>query len=303
MKPVLTTIQKRARRKYLTYSFIFSLANLNSPLRKSYWNTYHCCKNVWHNKEVSDRYLSKYCKNRWCLVCAAIRTAVLINTYMPIVAEWKDKSFLTLTVKNCSVEMLRSKLKEMNKVFYNAIHDGRRLKRKKIDVKAIKKMETTYNTKTKEYHPHFHIITETTEQAEYLLEYWLKHFGKDEVNELGQKVVPANDKGMKELFKYFTKIITEGNPIPPENLDEIFCAIKGMHTVRPFGFKVSLPDNPDDIEFDVEKIELAENEYLELFGWEQEIHDWVSKRTGECLSGYEPSKQFESLVKQFEKKG
>ncbi|MCR4292995.1 MAG: hypothetical protein NUV76_08985, partial [Candidatus Kuenenia sp.] len=122
-------------------------------------------------------------------------------------------------------------------------------------------------------------------------------------NELCQKVVPAEDKGMKELFKYFTKIITEGNPIPPENLDEIFCAIRGMHTVRPFGFKVSLPEDPDDIEFDVEKIELAENEYIELFGWEQELHDWVSKQTGEMLSGYEPSEQFELLVKQFEKKG
>lgn len=298
---VLTTIQKRARRKYLTYPFIFSLIGLDSPMKKAYWNTFHCCKDVWHNKEVSDRYLAKYCKQRWCLVCASIRTAVLINAYQPILAEWKDKSFLTLTVKNCSVEALRSKIKEMNKVFYNAIQLGR--KRKGINVLCVKKMEVTYNDTRKDYHPHFHVIVETREQAEFIQAYWLKHFGKDEANELCQKIVPATDASMVELFKYFTKIITKNKIIPPENLNEIFCAIRGMHTVRPFGFKVSLPENPDDIEFDVEKIELAENEYIELFGWEQELHDWVSKQTGEMLSGYEPSEKADAWVKQFEKRG
>jgi len=297
----LTTIQKRARRKYLTYPFIFSLIEVaNSPMKKAYWNTYHCCKDVWYNKEVSDRYLAKYCKNKWCLVCASIRTAQLINAYKPVLETWKEKSFLTLTVKNCSELELRKKLKEMNKIFYAGIELGR--KRKGIFVKCVKKMECTYSETRKDYHPHFHVVTETKEQAEFILDYWLKHFEKEEVNELAQKVLPASDGSMVELFKYFTKIITKGKIIPPENLNAIFCAIKGMHTVRPYGFSVALPDDPDEIVFDVEAIELKDNDYLPHFGWEQDLHDWISWKTGEMLSGYEPSKKAVAWTKQFEEK-
>lgn len=292
-----TVIQKRARRKYLTYPFIFEMIKIDSPLKKSYRNTFYCCKDIYSNEETAKtgRYLSKYCKNRWCLVCASIRTAVLINVYKPILSEWKDKHLLSLTIRNCSAELLRKKVQEMNTVFYDAVRVDRKRKGS-IKIKCVKKMEVTYNSDRKDYHPHFHVITETVEQAEFIYDYWLKHFDKEEANNKCQSIVPADNNSMIELFKYFTKIITKKKVIPPENLNEIFIAIRKMHTVRPFGFQVLLPDDEEEIEFDLESKELSD---YDVYGWEQDLHDWVSKVTGEKLSGYVPSDKAKKWVEQF----
>ena len=295
-----TVIQKRARRKYLTYPFIFEMIKINSPLKKSYRNTFYCCKDVYCNEETAKtgKYLSKYCKNRWCLVCASIRTAVSINTYRPILVKWIDKQFLTLTVRNCQVDVLRKTIKEMNKVFYDAIDLGRRLKKNSLKIKCVKKMEVTYNSELKNYHPHFHCIIETKTQAEYMLDYWMRHF-PDDTDYRAQKIVKADDNSMIELFKYFTKIITKKKVIPPENLNEIFMAIRKMHTVRPFGFQVLLPGDDEEIEFDEESVDALD---YDVYGWEQDLHDWVSKVTGEKLSGYVPSDKVKKWVEQFEEK-
>jgi len=293
-----TVIQKRARRKFLTYPFIYAMLKLDSPMKKSYWNTWHCCREVYSNEESAKtgRYLSKYCKNRWCLVCASIRTAVLINTYRPILSKWEDKCFLTLTIKNCVVEILREKIQEMNKVFYDAVRVDRK-KKDSLKIKCVKKMEVTYNSDRKDYHPHFHVITETREQAGFLLDYWLEHYAKEEADIQAQKIKKADDDSMIELFKYFTKIVTKKKAIPPENLNEIFIAIRKMHTVRPFGFQVLLPDDEEEIEFNLESEETSE---LNIYGWEQDLHDWVSQVTGEKLSGYIPSDRVKRWAEQFE---
>ena len=294
-----TVIQKRARRKYITYPFISELLKIDSPLKKSYLNTWHCCKSVYCNEETAKtgRYLSKYCKNRWCLVCASIRTAVLINTYKPILSWWNDKHLLTLTIRNCSEELLRKKVQEMNAVFYDAVRLDRKKKKGSLGIKCVKKMEVTYSEKLKNYHPHFHIITETLGQASYLLDYWFDHYGREEVNSQGQDIKKADDESMIELFKYFTKIVTKKRIIPPVNLNEIFIAIRQMHTVRPFGFKVLLPEDDEEIEFDEESVEALD---YDVYGWEQDLHDWVSKVTGEKLSGYIPSDKVKKWVEQFE---
>jgi hypothetical protein len=294
-----TVIQKRARRKFLTYPFIYAMLKLDSPMKKSYWNTWHCCREVYSDQESAKtgRYLSKYCKNRWCLVCASIRTAVLINTYRPILSNWEDKCFLTLTIKNCVVEILREKIQEMNKVFYDAVRVDRK-KKDSLKIKCVKKMEVTYNLENKDYHPHFHVITENFKQAEFLVNYWLEHFKKDlEAIKKCQDIEGADDNSMIELFKYFTKIVTKKKAIPPENLNEIFIAIRQMHTVRPFGFQVLLPEDEEEIEFNLESKEMSE---LNIYGWEQDLHDWVSQVTGEKLSGYVPSERAKKWVEQFE---
>jgi hypothetical protein len=126
----------------------------------------------------------------------------------------------------------------------------------------------------------------------------MRHF-PDDTNEKGQDITKADDDSMIELFKYFTKIVTKKKAIPPENLNEIFIAIRKMHTVRPFGFQVSLPEDEEEIEFDLESKEMSE---LNIYGWEQELHDWVSQITGEKLSGYVPSDKVKEWVKQFEVK-
>jgi hypothetical protein len=106
--------------------------------------------------------------------------------------------------------------------------------------------------------------------------YWLEHFKKDlEAIKKCQDIEGADDNSMIELFKYFTKIVTKKKAIPPENLNEIFIAIRQMHTVRPFGFQVLLPEDEEEIEFNLESKEMSE---LNIYGWEQDLHDWVAGR-------------------------
>ena len=100
----LERLQKRAKAKWFTMSYINDLIDLNSPLKKSYTNTIYCCQTL-HQKE--DRLVSKYCNNRWCLVCNRIRIGKAINGYMPELMKLEDPQFLTLTIPNVKRYQLR----------------------------------------------------------------------------------------------------------------------------------------------------------------------------------------------------
>ena len=76
-KPPVTLV-KRAKAKFLTNGLSFPLIDLNSPLKKSYWLTWHCTSVL---LQEGQKITSRYCNNRWCIVCNRIRTAKLINGY------------------------------------------------------------------------------------------------------------------------------------------------------------------------------------------------------------------------------
>jgi len=111
------TLIKRARRKYMSTGLALRLVDANkqnqeSILKKSYWNTFHCCGQLAVMK--SGKVTSSYCKNRWCLVCNSIRTAQLIIKYKPILKEWDEKVMVTLTRgPRCKGAALKGAIKEM----------------------------------------------------------------------------------------------------------------------------------------------------------------------------------------------
>ena len=91
------TYAKRAKAKFLSFQLAKSLAELNSPMKQKYINTLHCGNDI---IQRGDKLTSKYCGNRWCLVCNRIRTGKLINKYLDLSAYLKGSVFVTLTVKN-----------------------------------------------------------------------------------------------------------------------------------------------------------------------------------------------------------
>jgi len=96
-----TKLQKKARAKYLTRSIIYPLLSLKkSSLLQSYYNTYHCATQI---VKEGNKITSKYCGNRWCLVCNRINTAKNINAYGEQINQFIDAYFLTLTIKNIDV--------------------------------------------------------------------------------------------------------------------------------------------------------------------------------------------------------
>ena len=309
-----SALLKRARHKYFTYGLVVPLMKLESPLEQSYRNTYYCCETLTERNGIVRDYsyrmmnngeviiTSSYCKNRWCTVCNRIRTAILINTYKPVLDSWDDKYFVTLTIPNVPADKLSSvidgmeaEFRKVKEVFY------RQHRRKKRDTSLIgfRKLECTYNPERCDYHPHYHIIVRGEETAKELLAEWLRRY--PEAVEQAQDVRKADDDSVMELFKYFTKLITKtkgkGSAVFIRPLDVIFQAMRGRRTFQNFGFKHEIVED-EPISEEAERLaEKIEGEAVTvMYKWVQEVTDWVEKQSGRVLTGYQPTPGFRQLV-------
>jgi hypothetical protein len=285
---------KRARVKYLTSALSLRLASLDdTPLVKSYWNSYYCSSIL---QKRGGKLTAKYCKNRWCLVCSRIRTAQLIKQYLPLMRDWQEKQFVTLTVPNCSGVDLVDTIEQMKAVF-NRIREQIKKQHQRgqrdAPLVALRKLECTFSPRRRDFHPHFHLIVRDLATANELRTLWLQFFPFASWD--AQDVKPANDASVLELFKYFTKLVTskekEGRIISVGPLDTIFQAITGQRTFQAFNVTTTKEAT------DEEANELADQLEIEsIYEWDQAATDWVDKSTGELLTGYVPDEEFRKLV-------
>lgn len=282
----LESLTKRAKAKFVQYEWIKSLVELDSPLKKKYIDTLKCSSYI---KQTGDKFTSRYCGNRWCLICNRIRTAKLINLYSEPLDKLQDKQFLTLTRPNVPAEELKTEINW----FYTwwramvriAVKEGRNLS-------GVRKLEITYNAQRDDFHPHLHIVVESKQNAKYILDKWLKH--NKTANPDAQDIRDCFD--YKELFKYVTKMTTplekDGEytdwfyPVP---MDTIFQSIKGVRIYQPFGImmkdKEDETEAPEDIETNQAcTIEGAEGEAQ--YKWKED--NWYNIDTEEPLSKFEP---------------
>lgn len=292
------TLLKRARRKYFSNGLTLKLVdsaktNPYSVLQKSYWNTYHCSATL--SLRGSGKVNGTYCKCRWCMVCNAIRTAVCIKKYSPVFANWSDMYFVTLTQRTVPFEKLSSQIDEMQSIFSNIKGSVKKqYQRKNIDFKmvGVRKLECTYNTKSKRYHPHYHFIVQSKEMALMLRSEWLKRNANAQIQ--AQDVRKANTNSAKELFKYMTKVVckTEDGQraIPSVALDNIFNALRGRRVLQNFGFR--LPKSSAS----VTTADIDDSEVIAILEWQDAATDWVNVDTGECITGYTPSDGMASLI-------
>jgi len=271
------TLQKRARSKAISNAVIFKLTPLQSPLNKSYWSTFHCSNTILQDGE---RLTSRYCNQRWCLVCNRMRTAKLMKGYLPSIDEMKDPQFVTLTRPNVKGGYLRSTFGSMQSKFTQCRDT---LRKQGITLVGIRKVETTYNQERNDFHPHFHCIIDGKKESELLKEQWLiKH---PKALHYLQKVKPCTDP--IELFKYFTKLTTKDGQFLPVPMDIAFRAMKGKRVFQPFG----------GIKKESEEVEVKEStqcdwkdEQTEIWTFESsgKFSDWYNSN-GEALSEVELS--------------
>ncbi|QMU30581.1 hypothetical protein [Adhaeribacter radiodurans] len=99
----------------------------------------------------------------------------------------------------------------------------------------------------------------------------------------------ADEKSVKELFKYFTKLTSNSSKdkfITPAALDTIFQNLTNRRAFQPFGFvahqemKPSENKTNDKTEAWVDEVE---------FEWMENFSNWVNTQTGEILSDFQPS--------------
>src|ERR1035437_2148495 len=73
-------LKKRARSKFVANALSLALVDTKSELNQSYWNTWHCNETL---TQHGNKITARYCNNRWCNTCNRIRTAKLMNGYLP----------------------------------------------------------------------------------------------------------------------------------------------------------------------------------------------------------------------------
>lgn len=297
------TLQKRARSKLLTTTLASGLERLQSPLNNAYRNTLQCGA-VLHQE--MGRVQAKYCGNRWCLVCNRIRTAKLLQVYAPIMRGWEDAHFQTLSIPNVPVEQLHSAVREMLAAVPKIARALRRTDG--IELRAVRKLETTYNHRRRDYHPHLHLIVDTREAAEAIQRRWLERFPNASAK--AQDIRKCDDHSVVELFKYFTKLTVKGmdgkhTAPPPHALDTIFKAVRGLRTFQAMGFtapKAAVAAEDETILLDA-GTESPSPRIGDVVDWEwvDALTDWVDFGTGEVLSGYQPSAVMQELLARIER--
>lgn len=261
----------------------------NSPLHQSYVNTFFCAANIALRK---GKLISTYCKNRWCSVCNRIRTAKAINCYKPILEEFRKPYFVTLTATTVYEKQLKPRLDQMQKTWRLITNLVAYLKRKNF--KGVRSLECTARPQ-KRFHPHYHVIIEGEDNAEWLVAQWLKRFGVH-ASRAAQDIRPANQRSYSELFKYATKLsaLTGKDKIATKvsaiGLDTIYKLFRGKHLFQPFGGVKQITAKAEDQLFGQDKPEGLEGQL-----WEWIRTDWVETTTGECLTGYKPSESIHRL--------
>jgi len=287
------TLKKRAKAKFFTNRIIYPLVDLDSPLKKSYWNSYHCVETLLQD---GKKITGKYCNNRWCIVCNRITTAKLINGYKEKLQELEDLRMVTLTIPNVSGDCLSAAIDEM----LREIAKIQKLFRERRDyrIDGVRKIECTYNEKENTYHPHFHLALDGDGVGVQLINEWLKRYPG--ANRICQDNRPADAGKLVELFKYFTKMHTvvirngkkEITMYPAQVLDTIFQAMRGRRVFQPMGGIKKVSEDVDPEEATV----FVQDEEIEIWGWVQDVSDWISGQ-GECLTECEIYKRYENKTK------
>ena len=290
-RKTLDTLKKRATVKYLQRALILKLIDLNSPLKQSYWHTWHCANILLQDGKTVT---AKYCNNRWCPVCNRIRTAKMINGYLPEFKKMTDPRFVTLTIPNMPASELDSALDTMTREFQKIKKVF--INRRNFAINGIRKIEVTYNEKTNEYHPHFHIILEGKEVGEALIEEWLKRFPSADLR--GQKNDKADTDSLTELCKYSTKLfekqtVKKGEKIIVQvnvkALDVIYQALRKRRIMQSMGWVKRVSEDVDEIDSQIYE-DIPES--VDVWTWEQEVSDWINS-AGEMLTGCEAHKDYE----------
>lgn len=296
-------LTKRARRKYISKAIASALADYvksAAPDRvvgyqlweKSYRNSAYCCEEL---KQDDGKVTGRYCGNRWCLVCSAIRTARIWQKHGPVVESWRKAQFMTVTRRNVTAAELPREIASMLKDAAK-IADAMR-NRDGVKFVALRKLEVTYNADTDTYHPHFHFIVETRQMARLFIARWMDICG-DRADWKAQHVKDANRSALAELLKYFTKMVAKSKLQPPHVLHEIFAAMKRKRVYQNTGYTVESDDDDEESEIELEESTPAITRRAEVIVWEwcQSLADWVDLETGECLTDYAPGARFRAFV-------
>jgi hypothetical protein len=280
---MIEPLQKRRYAKVLTQPLAFELLKLNNARKWHYQNILNCC----HTGLAQDGKLTMhYCKSRLCLVCARIKTANMLNKYYPDL-KGRDMRMVTLTSKNVPLKGLSERIAFMKeKMMY-----VRRLNTRVVGtpINGLYTIEITYNTTSRTYHPHVHMLLEASaDKCHWFTDMWMKQCSKHGVKvslkgqHIGERL--TNPTQLLEIFKYVTKYPRGKELKDLKNLkttatmvDRILTSIHNKRMVVTFG-NVRAQDEEQREE---SVYSINPEDCQGSYSWQKE--NWYSQETGEEL--------------------
>jgi hypothetical protein len=302
-------LYRRARAKYLTKALSTALADhakvAGSELEKGYRNSVYCGEVI---TQTGDKLVSRYCGNRWCVVCGRIRIARAIGAYREPIEGLDRPQFVTLTVRNVGADELPSAVASLQA---DVTALGRWMREKQgVRFQALRKLECTYSPRRGDFHPHLHLVVDGgPDVGGQMVERWLSQHRSTAVAS-AQDVRPLDQRGLTEVFKYFSKLTCpvvnatghSRRVVPVAPLDVIFRSMRGRRVFQPMGLAAATKEDAPILDEEEELGVLSAGEATKRLGehvlwmWEQEAADWLDHSTGEALTGYLPSEPFQSFV-------
>jgi hypothetical protein len=287
-------LKNRARSKFITNAVAAPLSTLRSPLEKAYKLSTRCAGEL---TETPGKLTGLYCGCRWCVVCSRIRTARFFQGYMPAIEKMEEKWFLTLSRPNVVAAALEDEVKYYLR---EASLIQRHLREKReLQYSSLRKIECTYNAEADTYHPHFHFIFDNFLAADLFLQEWLSRNPTARLDK-GNQLKKADNGSVRELFKYFTKVVSKSKSKTPGGvdtygihlaaLDTMFLALRAVRTFQPCGVIKAVSE-------EVEPTQALDSGRDETHFWKWLKNDWVNVETEQLLTGYKPEYKVQQIEK------
>lgn len=278
-------------------------------MKKQYRNAMWC-SNMLVGRMVGDKveFHGERCKCRICSSCLSIRTAKLIKGYEEPLSQIDDLYFVTLTAPTVTWEELPIRMDDFRE-WWSKVTKSRYWMRNKP--KGIRKTECTLRPNGR-YHYHFHILIGGRENAKWLINKWLELSPTSKRSAQDMREVRKDNKGaIKEMFKYFTKIISKDGSEQKIGMDAVAYGVKKKYYVdlprldgvmylmrkkrvfQPFGGIEAV--NEDDFE-ETEDLGLPLEYNGREFKWHKEegYRDYVTKE--QLVPGYKAPSWIDILV-------
>lgn len=302
--------KRKCKKKTITDALVLSMVDIakregREDIEQILWNTWHCQRKLY---TYEGKVYGKYCKNRHCTVCQSNRKAEMINRYYPVLKNWKEAQFLTLTIKSCPKKWLNGRLRKclegLNRITDKYDKRAKRGKGRKLIY--VRSLGCNFNPYRREYNPHLHLIVPDKETAEILIKEWLALWTfkgcnkKPLATRAAQYYRPIQDMetDLVEVIKYGTKVFTdpEGKK-KPKGIVKIYArafyniivAMKGIRLFGSVGFK--LPKNNKDERLPA-RVVTDHEEWVHT----PELQNWVNTYEWETLFDQLPNPDIEELL-------
>lgn len=303
---VKKNLQKRVKRLTIAKPLAHALMDVaKGPLMgNAYRRTATLCNTMLEQKAGSLK--TYFCGSRWCACCGAIRSAKAWHAYGPSVEAFTEPMLLTLTIPNVKGSRLRQAVRDMHHEIRNIT---RSVRREVGEIKFIRTTEVTYSKVRDDMHPHLHLLVETKKVADLIRRGWLARYPT--ARGVGQDMRRADRAAMAEIWKYATKLITDTKDedgsrsvVPPEKLDEIFTALRGLRLMSAVGIRSltgkDATNDEQELELDTSTPAIVRPQDDVAWEYSQTLMDFADYRTGELLTGFKPSKTHVAFVKKLE---